>query len=91
MSEVIGKIRVINALQQVSASFKKQEIVVTTDSEYPQHIPIEFKQDKCDLLNSYKVGDSVKVSTNLTGRLWVSPSGEDRYFLGCEGWRIERV
>ncbi len=91
MSEVIGKIKVINALQQVSASFKKQEIVVTTDSEYPQHIPIEFKQDKCDLLNSYKVGDSVKVSTNLTGRLWVSPSGEDRYFLGCDGWRIERV
>lgn len=90
MSEVIGKIRVISAVQQVSASFKKQEIVVTTDSQYPQHIPIEFKQDKTDLLNNYKVGESVKVSTNLTGREWVSPAGETKYFLGLEGWRIER-
>jgi hypothetical protein len=91
MSEVIGKIRVINAVQQVSASFKKQEIVITTDSQYPQHIPIEFKQDKTDLLNNYKVGESVKVNTNLTGREWVNPSGETKYFLGLEGWRIEKL
>lgn len=89
--EVIGKIKVINAEQQVSASFKKRELVVTTDEQYPQHILIDFTQDKCDILNSYKVGDDVKVSINLRGREWVNPQGETKYFNGIQGWKIERV
>ena len=52
--EVAGKIKVINAEQQVSATFRKRELVVTTDEQYPQHIMVEFTQDKCDLLNNYK-------------------------------------
>lgn len=91
MSEILGKIKVIGSEQQVSASFKKRELVVTTDSQYPQHIPIEFKQDKTALLDNYKVGQEVKVSTNILGREWVNPSGETKYFLGLEGWRIEKM
>ena len=33
--EVAGKIKVINAEQQVSATFRKRELVVTTDEQYP--------------------------------------------------------
>jgi hypothetical protein len=89
--EVSGKIKVINPEQQVSASFKKRELVVTTDEQYPQHIMVEFTQDKCDLLNSYKVGEGVKVSINIRGREWVSPQGETKYFNSIQGWRIERL
>lgn len=89
--EVTGKIRVINAEQQVSASFKKRELVVTTDEQYPQHIMIEFTQDKTDLLNSYKPGDAVKVSINLRGREWVNPQGETKYFNSIQGWRVEKL
>lgn len=89
--EVIGKIKVINPEQQVSTSFKKRELVVTTDEQYPQSIMIEFTQDKCDLLNSYKENDSVKVSINLGGREWVNPQGETKYFNSVKGWRIERL
>lgn len=89
--EVSGKVKVINPEQQVSASFKKRELVVTTDEQYPQHILIEFTQDKCDLLSSYKQGEPVKVSINLRGREWVNPQGETRYFNSIQGWRIERV
>jgi translation initiation factor IF-3 len=89
--EVIGKVKVVNPEQQVSASFKKRELVVTTDEQYPQHILIEFTQDKCDLLSSYKQGEAVKVSINLRGREWVNPQGETRYFNSIQGWRIERV
>ncbi len=70
--------------------FRKREMVVTTDEQYPQHIMIEFTQDKCDLLNSYKVGEPVKVSINLRGREWVNPQGETKYFNSIQGWRIER-
>lgn len=89
--EVTGKIKVINAEQQVSASFKKRELVVTTEEQYPQSIMIEFTQDKTDLLNSYKVGEQVKVSINLGGREWVNPQGETKYFNSIKGWRIERL
>lgn len=88
--EVSGTIKVINPEQQVSASFKKRELVVTTDEQYPQHILIEFTQDRTDLLNAYNVGDAVKVSINLRGREWVNPQGETRYFNSIQGWRIEK-
>jgi len=89
--EVLGKVKVINAEQQVSASFKKRELVVTTDEQYPQHIMIEFTQDKCDLLNNYTSGEAVKVSINLRGREWVNPQGETKYFNSIQGWRIEKL
>lgn len=89
--EVTGKIRVINPEQQVSASFRKRELVVATEEQYPQFISINFVQDKCDLLNSYNVGEAVKVSINLRGREWVNPQGETKYFNDIQGWRIERM
>jgi hypothetical protein len=89
--EVLGKVKVINAEQQVSASFKKRELVVTTDEQYPQHIMIEFTQDKCDILNNYSIGDAVKVSINLRGREWVNQQGETKYFNSIQGWRIEKT
>jgi translation initiation factor IF-3 len=52
---------------------------------------IEFTQDKCDILNKYKEGDSVKVSINLRGREWVNPQGEAKYFNSIQGWRIEKL
>lgn len=89
--EVLGKIKVIGPEQQVSASFKKRELVVTTDEQYPQHIMIEFTQDKTDLLNNYRVGEPVKVSINLRGREWINPQGEAKYFNSIQGWRLEKV
>lgn len=70
--------------------FRKREVVITTDEQYPQHILIEFTQDKCDLLNNYQVGEPVKVSINLRGREWVNPQGETKYFNSIQGWRIEK-
>lgn len=89
--EVTGKVKAVNPTQQVSASFKKRELVVTTEEQYPQHIMIEFTQDKTDLLDQYRPGDAVKVSINLRGREWVNPQGETKYFNSIQGWRIERL
>jgi single-stranded DNA-binding protein len=89
--EISGKIEVVNPEQQVSASFKKRELVVTTEEQYPQSILIEFHQDKCDILNGYRAGELVKVSINLRGRSWVNPQGETRYFNSIQGWKIERL
>ena len=88
--EVIGKIKVIEQTATYGAKeFKKRGVVVTTEEQYPQDIMIEFVQDKCELLNTYAVGQSVKVSINLRGREWVNPQGETKYFNSIQGWRIE--
>ena len=48
--EVIGKIKLINETQTFGSNgFRKREMVVTTDEQYPQMILIEFIQDKVDL------------------------------------------
>lgn len=71
--------------------FRKREVVVTTEEQYPQHILVEFVQDKTDLLNNYQVGQNVKISINLRGREWVNPQGETKYFNSIQGWRIENL
>src|SRR6478735_10627439 len=89
--ELVGKVKYKSGDIQVSASFKKSELVVTTDEQYPQHILIEFAQDKCDLVDPYQIGEQVKVHINLRGREWVNPQGETKYFNQIQGWRIERI
>lgn len=90
--EVQGKIKMIGETQTFGNNgFRKREIVVTTEEQYPQHIMIEFVQDKTDLLNNYSAGQNVKISINLRGREWVNPQGETKYFNSIQGWRIESL
>ena len=88
--EVQGSIKVIGEVQQISATFKKRELVVSTDEQYPQTLSIEFIQDKTDLLNKFEVGQNVKVGINLRGREWENPQTKEiKYFNSIQGWRIE--
>lgn len=88
--EVQGAIKVIREVQEISATFKKRELVITTDEQYPQTLSIEFVQDKTDLLNKFEVGQNVKVSINLRGREWENPQTKEiKYFNSIQGWRIE--
>lgn len=90
--EVSGRIKMIDETKTYGSNgFRKREVVVTTDEQYPQHILIEFTQDKCELLNNYQVGEPVKISVNLRGREWVNPQGETKYFNSVQGWRIEKL
>jgi len=89
--EISGKIRVVNPTKEISATFKKREIVVTTDEQYPQHISIDFVQDKCSILDSYKAGENVKVSINIRGKESINKDGEVRYFNQIQGYRIEKT
>jgi hypothetical protein len=86
--EVTGKIKVIGNTINVTETFSKRELVVSTDEQYPQHILIEFNKDKCSLLDKFKVGEVVTVGINLQGREWVNPQGETKYFNSVKGWKI---
>ena len=85
--EVTGKIKKIDETKTFGNNgFRKREIVITTDEQYPQMILIEFVQDKCDIMNNFKEGEEIKVSINLRGREWINPQGEAKYFNSIQGW-----
>ena len=90
--QINGTIKVINDTQTISDKFSKREFVLTTEANtpYPQHVSMEFTQDKCGLLDKYQVGQEVSVDFNLKGREWNGPQGT-KYFNTLQAWKIEAV
>jgi len=92
MFKLNGAIKVIGEKVQVSDKFAKRDVELSVDDNgYEQLISIQFTQDRCDVLDSYAVGQQVEVSINIKGREWTSPSGEVKYFNTIEGWKIEAL
>ena len=88
--EIQGKIKLIKEVQEISPTFKKRELILTTDEQYPQTLSVEFIQDKTNLLNNFEVNQSVKVGINLRGREWENPETKElKYFNSIQGWRID--
>lgn len=87
-----GQIKLIGETQTFGEKgFRKRELVITTDEQYPQDILIEFVQDKTEILDKYKVGGIVEVGINIRGREWVNPQGETKYFNSIQGWNIKKL
>ena len=85
--EIQGKIIVLNDTETIGTKdFKKRLVVIQTDEQYPQTIPVEFTQDKTSVLNFYKVGDLVKIGINIRGSEW-----KGRYFANINGWNIDKI
>jgi hypothetical protein len=88
--EIKGKVHEIGAVNQVSETFKKRDLVVeyAENPTYPEYIRFEAIQDKTSLFDNLKVGDQVEVSFNLRGRAWTNREGATSYFNSLIVWRI---
>jgi len=86
-----GVIKVIGDTTQVSDSFKKREFVVTdTKGQYEQHIQLQLVQDRCDIIDKFKVGEQVEVTFFINGKEWTSPKdGSVRYFNSLDAWKVD--
>lgn len=84
--ELEGNIKLIGETASYGAKgFTKRELVVTTSADrYPQDIKLEFVKEKTSLLDSYNVGQAVKVSFDLRGGEY-----NGKYFVNLTGWKIE--
>ena len=89
--ETNGKIHSISDAQQVTERFRKREFVIelADNPRYPQYVQFQLTGDCCENLDSFSVGDDVRVEFSLRGREWNSPKGEVRYFNSLDVWTIE--
>ena len=97
MSEVTGVIYKVGETKEYGSNgFKKREFVIVLtgehqNPEYPNHVAFELIKDKCSKMDGKCIGDEIKVGYNLTGRLWVSDSGEEKCFNALQAWKIDDV
>jgi hypothetical protein len=90
--ELTGTILQIGTTKEYgSNNFKKRELVLSTDEQYPQKILIEFVQDKCQVLDKYKKDDGVSIRINIKGREWTNKNNEVKFFNSIQGWKIEKA
>jgi len=62
-----GSIKLIEETQTFKGDFKKREFVVSTNDTYPQHVKFEIVGDNVDHLDSFSVGDNIKVAYLVRG------------------------
>jgi hypothetical protein len=91
MFHLKGVLKVKSDTQVVSDKFKKREFVLTDNSsQYPQHCVFQLTQDRTELIEPFREGETITVHFNLRGREWTSPQNEVKYFNSLEAWRIEK-
>lgn len=89
-AEIIGKVYFKSEVELIGPNeMPKQILVVQTDAQYPQKLPIEFIKDKCDLLNNLQIGQQIKVSVNVRGNEYQDRNGVTRFGLSFQGWKTE--
>ena len=88
MSKFKGEVVFITPTTSVSDKFKKREITLKSQDEYPQYVTFQLTQDKCDLANNLKAGEVVEVQYNLRGRRWEAQDGTIKYFNSIEAWTM---
>ena len=88
--QVEGVLTKVGEVQQVSDKFKKREVWIQTNDQYPQDLSIQLSQEKADMFNQ-KVGDSVRLDINLRGRKWTNKEGKEMVFNTIECWKWEAL
>lgn len=85
MYEATGKIKAIFDTQTFPSGFSKREFVITTeDSKYPQDIKFEVVKDKCPMLDQYSQGQDVTVSFDIRGNEY-----KGKYYVNLSCWKIQ--
>ena len=91
--EIRGKVHEIGAVQQVTDTFKKRDLIVqyAENPQFVEYIRFEATQDRTAIFDNLNVGDEVEVSFNLRGRPWTNKDGVTSYFNSLVAWRVAKV
>lgn len=84
--KITGLVHKIGETEEIGNNgFTKRQLVVETQEQYKQTVPIDFVKDKTSLLDGLVVGQSVEVSINVRGNEY-----NGKYYVNLQGWKIEK-
>lgn len=90
--KITGSLKVKNDTIQVSEAFSKREFVLTVvDGAFSNDILIQLTKDKCALIDAFNIGDMLEIELNLSGKCWINPQGEEKYFNSLNAWKIQKL
>lgn len=93
--EMTGRLIEKYDTMQVSEKFRKREFVIektetVNQFEYVDPVKFQLTQDRCNVLDTIELGETLKVTFNIRGRKW-EKDGRVNYFQNLEAWKIERT
>lgn len=91
MIQIRGELTKIFDTVQVTADFKRRNVIVTTSENEmgrQEVLSVEFFQDHCNIADSFKVGQKVIMNVRLKGRKWTDSEGVDKYFNTIQAWKM---
>lgn len=83
--ELKGTLKVIGATEQVTEKFSKRLFVIEVPGKYTNIVALQFVNDKTDLLDTYEVGQEVRVHFDVRSREW-----NGKYFTELTAWGIAK-
>ena len=90
--KITGALKIKKDTQVVSEAFSKREFVLTVvDGAFSNDILIQLTKDKVTLINDINIGDLLEVEVNLSGKCWVNPQGEEKYFNSLNAWKVSKI
>jgi single-strand DNA-binding protein len=81
-----GKLHKVFDAEEKSGTFKTRDFVIEIPGQYPQYIKFQLTQDRCDLIDKYKIGDQINVAFDLRGREW-----QGKFLTNLQAWKIQLV
>jgi len=93
--EITGKLIEKYETQVVSERFKKREFVLelveeVNGSPYTNYAKMQLVQNKCDILDRFNVGETLRVNFNIKGNRY-EKEGRTSYFSNLDAWRLEKA
>lgn len=78
--------------QYVNDKFRKREFVIELNDEvngnvYKNYAKMQVVQNKCDILDGFKIGDTITADFNIKGNRW-EKDGKAQYITNLDAWRI---
>ena len=82
--ELEGTLKHLYDTQTFASGFAKREFVIETkDDRYAQSIKFECVKDKTTMLDSFEIGDTLKVSFDIRGNEF-----KEKYYVNLNAWKV---
>jgi len=84
--EISGKLKLVLAEETFASGFNKRSFVIGIENTYPYDICFDLLKDKVKMIESFQIGENIKVSFDIKSREY-----NGKWFTGCTAWKIDRL